>query len=213
MIAITKNKDVTTINMEFYLVNQTNDTSINLYVLATALKQQIEAVYNIKESNLVCVITIQPLYKYKLKDLARKLIFAVSNSITNDNVAEAYFCGNLAKINVNQIHAIISKQNIRTIPHEVGHLLGLDHPHARAKYNSVNDQAHELERNMTEEERRENLMSQTWYIQNAGKRENEALNLTKDQVALIIENYEINRLNKNYTLKKTWFGWKWITTV
>ncbi|MDX2171706.1 MAG: hypothetical protein SFY56_01210 [Bacteroidota bacterium] len=209
MITITQSNDLTVINIEFYLVNQTGDASINLFILASALKRQIEAVYNIMENNLLCIVSVQPLYKYKLKDLTRKLIFAVSNSITNDNVAEAYFCGNMAKINVNQIQAIISNQNVRTIPHEVGHLLGLDHPHARAKYNSVNEQAHELERNMTEEERGKNLMSQTWYIQKAGKRENEALNLTKNQVALIIENYKKNRLNKNFTLRKTWFGWKW----
>ena len=213
MIQITKHQSTINLTIEIYLINKTNDGTINLYMLANAIKKQIEAVYTKKfnEFELMCIVTVTPLYKYKLKQLVNKLIFAVSNYITNNNVAEANFCGSLVKINANQVSAIINKQNVRTVPHEVGHLLGFDHPHARAKFNSVNEHASELEKNMTEEERRVNLMSQTWYIQESGVKEIDALNLTESQLKLLIINFDDKHLNKNNNIKASVFGWRWTT--
>ena len=215
MINITKSQGNINLTIQIYLINKSHKNDINLYMLVTAIKQQIESVYTKKfnEVELICTVTIFPLYKYKLKQLVNKLVFVVSNHVTNNNVAEAEFCGSLVKINANHVNSIIAKQNSRTVPHEVGHLLGFDHPHARAKFNSVNEQASDLEKNMTEDERRINLMSQTWYIQEAGKKENDALHLTENQLKLLIQNFENKRLNKNYNIKPYLFGWRWATQI
>ncbi len=212
MISLIKNENTILLNFEIYLINKSNNSSVNLFILATTIKLQIESVYNKKYSNinLQCNVTITPLYKYELKKITTRIVFAVSNHITNNNVAEAYFCSNLVKINVNQLDAIISNKNTRSIPHEVGNLLGFNHPHARAKFNSVNEYATDFERNMTDAERQINLMSQTWYVQQAGKNENEALNLTQSQLELLIENFEKKRLNKNHSIKRSLFGWHWL---
>lgn len=47
---------------------------------------------------------------------------------------------------------------------------------------------------MTEAERKNNLMSQTWYIQKAGKTENEGLDITFGQLELMYRNFQSKSL-------------------
>ena len=100
---------------------------------------------------------------------------------------------------------IISGKNSRTIPHEVGHLLGWDHPHANAKFESINTTAHLLEQQLTETERQCNLMSQSWYAQKAGIPLEDATQISEKQIEVLLENYTTNSLNRNWHLK--YFLW------
>jgi hypothetical protein len=212
MIFLEKKEHKVFLAFHIYLINLSSKRFINLYQLADVIKKQLDTVYNSKYGNteLTCEIKIRPLYTHSLKNLYGKLVFAVVDTVTHDNVAEADFGGLLVKLNAKYIKSFITGANVRTIPHEVGHLLGFDHPHARAMYDSVNPQASIHEQNMTNEERRINLMSQTWYIQKAGNDVNTALHLTESQIQLLIENFEQKKLNKNYSIVKGMFWYKWI---
>lgn len=86
-------------------------------------------------------------------------------------------------------------------------MLGLDHPHDRAMFQSINPKAHLLEQTLNENERQHNLMSQTWYIQKTGIHLKEALQLSEKQIEVILEYYNKNQLNKNHHLKQFLF-WK-----
>lgn len=212
MIFLEKKEHTVFLVFNIYLINLSSNRFINLYQLADTIKKQLSVVYNATYGNteINCEIKIRPLYTHQLKDLYDKLVFAVVDTVTHDNVAEADFGGLLVKLNAKHIESFITGANVRTIPHEVGHLLGFDHPHARAIYDSVNTQASIHEQNMSNEERRINLMSQTWYIQKAGNDVNKALQLTESQIQLLIENYERKKLNKNYSILKGVFRYKWI---
>ena len=109
------------------------------------------------------------------------------------------------------IQDILSNSNVRTIPHEVGHLFGWSHPHANAAFESINKDATVLEQQLTEKERQCNLMSQTWYVQRAGVPLNEALKITEQQIKLLVELSHSKQLNKNYHLNYFLF-WKKLAT-
>jgi hypothetical protein len=212
MTFLEKKEDRVFLRFNICLINLSSAKTINLYQLAEVIKKQLEEVYNATYGSieLSCEIKIRPLYTYQLKNLYGKLVFALVDNITHDNVAEADFGGLLVKLNAKHIDSFIAGTNVRTIPHEVGHLLGFDHPHAKAMYDSVNTNASLYEQNMTKEERRVNLMSQTWYIQKAGNDMNTALHLTESQIQLLFENFEQKKLNKNYSIVKGMFRYKWV---
>lgn len=84
-------------------------------------------------------------------------------------------------------------------------MLGWEHPHANALFESVNPDASPLEKTLTEKERQCNLMSQTWYVQKANTPLDKSLQLTEQQIDLLILNYNSKSLNINYHLK----GYLW----
>jgi|GEM_PF-1053262 len=215
MLSVTRKDNLIILNFEIYLINKTSLVNINLFTLAVSIKKQIETVYSgtFGKIELQSNVSVKPLYDYKLKALHNKLVIAISSNITNDNVAEADFGGLLIKLNPKHLDSINSGINKRTIPHELGHILGLDHPHARGKFESVNMAASPLEQSITNQEKLNNLMCQSWYIQKAGITLNDALTLTENQVKLIFENYASKKLNKNYSLKRSFFRYKWIGNI
>jgi hypothetical protein len=95
----------------------------------------------------------------------------------------------------------------------LGHILGLDHPHARGKFESVNLEASALEQSITNNEKLNNLMCQSWYVQKAGVSLNDALALTENQVNLIFENFSFKKLNKDYRIKRRLFSYSWIGEI
>lgn len=214
MVSITQKENVVTLTISLFLINTTNNKQLNLFVLANTIKQQLETVYAGVFGNVVLTanVTVKPLYTYHLKMLYNKLVMAISNKITHDNAAEADFCGLLIKLNPKQINAINLGENKRTIPHELGHILGLDHPHANGKFESINLHASELEKEISNDEKTHNLMCQSWYIQKAGTALNDALTLTESQVQLMLQNFLSEKLNKNYSLKKRWFNYRWVAS-
>jgi hypothetical protein len=179
--------------------------------LCNAIKKQTEKIFTFNNANFSCSLTIILNPIKKIIDIPyHQLLVLIADNVSNDNVAEADFCGLRIKINANHVNAITSYQNQRTISHEIGHLMGWDHPHARGEFNSVNPEANKaFEQCMSEEERRTNLMSQTWYIQKAGTNLNAGTQLTEKQLALAHLNYLENKLNKNFHLRgHLW--WKYL---
>lgn len=214
MLSVNKKENLVLIDLEIFLINKSNHT-LNLFILAAAIKKQIEHVYKGKFGalELISSVNVKPLYKYHLRALYNKIVIAVSPHITNDNAAEADFSGLLIKLNPKHIESIISGANKRTVPHELGHLLGLDHPHANAAFESVNLKASILEQTISNEEKTKNLMCQSWYIQKAGINLNDALTLSENQLKLIYENYSSKKLNKNYSISKGFFNYNWIGKI
>lgn len=214
MLTVNKKDDLISIDLEIFLINR-SDQTINLFILATAIKKQIEQVYkgNFGAYELITTVNVKPLYKYSLRSIYNKTVIAISPHITNNNAAEADFSGLLIKLNPKQIESVISGTNKRTVPHEIGHLLGLDHPHANAAFESINLKASLLEQGISNEEKTTNLMCQSWYIQKAGINLNEALALTENQLKLICENYNSKKLNTNYNIAKGFFNYKWIGKI
>ena len=180
MLFLTRKENSIHLYFEILLINKSAG-NVNLFILAAAIKKQIEAVYKGKfgRFELTTVVTVKPIYKHQLKMLHNKLVIAVSEYVTNDNIAEADFGGLLIKLNLKYIESIISGNNKRTVPHELGHILGLDHPHANAAFESVNLKASLHEQVMRNEERTTNLMCQGRYVQKAGIELNSALHLTE----------------------------------
>ena len=135
----------------------------------------------------------------------KRVLFQIVDVIPNNNPAICDFKGLRIKLNKLYVNDIINGKNSRTIPHEIGHLLGWDHPHANAQFESVNKAAHLSEQELTETERQYNLMSQSWYSQKAGITLENAIELTEKQIEVLLENYNTNSLNKNWHLK--YFLW------
>ncbi len=214
MIEFNWNKENCLLHIEAYLIN-CSTSAVSLFDLAQVLKQQIETVYNVNINGveLKTKLVIIPLYHYRLKQLHNHLVFAISDKVTNDNIAEAYQYDSLVKLNAKQLPTILSNKNTRTIPHEIGHLFGWDHPHANGAYQSVNTNAHPLEQQLTEAERAINLMSQTWYIQRSGLSENDGKTIALPQLELLKLNYKNNVINKQNKLIKRWFRWYWGFTL
>ncbi len=214
MLTVSKKENVMQIDLEIFLINRSHQT-LNLFILAAAIKKQIETVYKGRFGalELATTVNIKPLYKYHLRTLYNKMVIAVSPHITNDNAAEADFKGLLIKLNPKHVESIISGNNKRTIPHELGHLLGLEHPHANATFESVNLNASVLEQAISNQEKTTNLMCQSWYIQKAGIELNDALSLIENQLKVIYENFNSKNLNRNYSITKGLLRYKWIGKI
>lgn len=207
MIQIQKNNLNVSITIDADIINISN-TKLNLYELQIALKKQLEKVYNsvIGKYNVSLQLNSRVISAIK-QCSPRRVLFQVVDSIPGNNPAEADFKGLRVKLNITNIKDFTSLENYRTLPHELGHLLGIDHPHDNAKFESVNPKAHALEQQLTEEERQHNLMSQTWYIQKANVDLNNSLQLTENQIDVILHYYFSNQLNQNKHLRYFWF-WK-----
>lgn len=207
MIRIQKNSLNVSITIEADIIN-TSNTKLNLYELQIALKKQLEKVYNTVMGKYNVTIQLNSRVISAVKQCSpRRVLFQVVDSISGNNPAEADFKGLRVKLNITNIKDFTSLENYRTLPHELGHLLGLDHPHDNAKFESVNPKAHALEQELTEEQRQHNLMSQTWYIQKANVDLNNSLQLTENQIDVVLQYYYSNQLNQNKHLRYFWF-WK-----
>lgn len=137
-----------------------------------------------------------------------KVLFQVVDTLPGKHPAEADFKGLRIRLNKTIINDIIYNRNVRTVPHELGHLFGWDHPHARAAYGSVNPESHPLEQQLTEEERRHNLMSQGWYPQRTNIPLEEAMQISEKQVELLLLYYRSGQLNRNLHLRRHNLFWK-----
>jgi len=146
---------------------------------------------------------------YRVQDCSpTKVLFQVVDTLPGNHPAEADFKGLRIRLNKAIINDIIYNRNVRTVPHELGHLFGWDHPHAPAKYESINTSAHLLEQQMTEEERRHNLMSQGWYPQRTSIPLEEAVQISEKQVELLLLYYRSGQLNRNLHLRRHNLFWK-----
>lgn len=170
------------------------------------MEQQIQNVFNKQIGKYTSHCDVQlKILKNQNQCSPKRILFQIVNTTPNNNPAICDFKGLRVKLNKLYVNDIISGKNSRTVPHEVGHLLGWDHPHANAKFESINTTAHLLEQHLTETERQCNLMSQSWYAQKAGIALEDATQISENQMQVLLENYRSNSLNKNWHLK--YFLW------
>lgn len=193
------------ISIDADIIN-TSSEIFDLEILKQSLITQLSNIYNqqIGKYSVKFFININILSRVSQCSKS-KILFQIVDTIKGNNPAEADFKGLRVKLNKNNIQDFISGKNFRTLPHEMGHLFGWDHPHANALFESINPDASSLEKTLTELQRQCNLMSQTWYAQKTGLPMDKALQLTEQQMDLLIINYNSNLLNKNYHLR----GYLW----
>ncbi len=207
MIFLTKQHHTIFIKLHADLIN-TSAQAFDLVALQRAIVTQLAQVYHasVGKYSLDIDTNIHVLQR-EAQCSEKNILFQIVDIIPGNNPAEADFKGLRIKLNRAIIPDIISNKNTRTIPHEIGHLFGWDHPHANAKYESINASAHPLEKQLTENERKHNLMSQGWYAQKALIPLDKAMQLTEKQIELLLLNYGSRQLNRNFHLKHFLF-WK-----
>lgn len=189
-------------------VLNTSAKRADLVSLARAIKWQLEQAFRCSAGRYNLSLKADVDVLYRVRDCnPHKILFQVVDHIAGNNPAEADFKGLRVKIHHAVVNDLIHKRNVRTMPHELGHLFGWDHPHARGTYGRVNPEAHELEQAMTEDERCHNLMSQGWYAQRAGIALEQAMQISEKQVELLLLHYRNEQLNRNLHLYGHWF-WK-----
>lgn len=213
MLQITKkisNKNLTlfTIELSGQLINLSIDRSLNLESLKTLIVKQLNSAYQFSNSRFECKIEPQIEIIYKERSIKKdKLLFCVTENVINNNMAQANFKGGIIKINNLHLPLIQSQKN-RTIPHELGHIFGWDHPHANGIFESVNLECDPIfEQTLSEKERQNNLMSQSWYIQKTGKSLDEGKEICLSQLELLLKNYTNHKLGNTFHLKGWWI-WK-----
>jgi len=205
MISVIEHNKLVSIHVNADLIN-TSDELFDLPKLKSAIISQLAAVYRGAVGSYSLSISIEVSILKRISQCShKKILFQIVNSIAGNNPAEADFKGLRIKLNKNYINDIILNKNKRTIPHELGHLFGWDHPHANAAFESINSMAHPLEQQLSEAERQTNLMSQTWYAQKAQIPLDKAILLSKNQIELLLLNHRNHELNKNKHLN--YFLW------
>lgn len=207
MISLKQNSNSIVINIEADIYNSSSQ-AFNLFSLRSSIAKQLQTVFHTSTGNYSLDIQYNITCCYKLRQCsAGRVLFQIVDTIPGNNPAEADFKGLRIKLNCAHVQDIIDMRNTRTIPHELGHLLGWDHPHAKAQYESVNLSSHVLEQQLTEDERKINLMSQTWYAQRAGIPLQNAMQISDKQIDLLLLNYNAGLLNINRHMKQ-FLWWK-----
>jgi len=205
MIHLKQINESVNITLNADLLNTSHEV-FDLEKLKTAIISQLHAVYRGSIGAYEINFSINLTIISKVSQCSsKKILFQIVDETPHNNPAICDFKGLRIKLNKLYINDIIIGKNSRTIPHEIGHLLGWDHPHANALFESINPEAHTLEQQLTENERQCNLMSQSWYAQKARLPLDKAIQLTEQQIDLLIINYNANLLNKNYHLR----GYLW----
>lgn len=207
MIQLTQKQQAIQLHIDADIIN-TSSQRFDLEALKTAIVKQLQSVFTVSVGcyNLSIYVDVAVL-KHVRECSPKKILFQIVDGISGNNPAEAVLKGMRIKLNKNVVEDIIQHRNQRTIAHEIGHLLGWNHPHANATFESINANAHMLEQQLSETERQCNLMSQTWYAQKANVPINTAIQITQQQIEVLIEYYQNSELNKNYHLNYFWF-WK-----
>jgi hypothetical protein len=201
MIAIAQKDNRIGIYLTASIINTSSDRA-DLVSLKRAIVSQLEKTFRCSAGRYQLSLKADIEVLYRVQDCSpNKVLFQVVDNITNNNLAEARLRSLRIQLNKTVINDIIYNRNVRTIPHELGHLFGWDHPHAPAKYESVNTEAHPLEQQMTEEERKHNLMSQGWYPQRTNIPLEQAMQISEKQVDLLLLHDRSGQLNRNFHLK------------
>ncbi len=207
MINVIKNKNRIKLTIQAQLINSSKQR-VDLFALKNAIIKQSLAVFNNRVGGYQIELQIDiKILTHVFQCSTKKVLIQIVDSISGGNAAEADMKGMRIALNKTYINEIISGINFRTIPHEIGHLLGWNHPHARGTFESVNKEAHPFEQALTEQERQCNLMSQTWYPQRINLPLQRAMSISEKQIDVLLEYYNTHQLNKNYHLKYFLF-WK-----
>ena len=207
MISVSKQNQRIQITIEADILN-TSSQAFKLEALKGSIIKQLHQVFNVSVGSYTLHLSITlNILKHVYQCSSKKLLFQIVDAIPNNNAADADLKGLRIKLNKAFVQDMISHKNTRTLPHEVGHLFGWNHPHANATYESINLEAHPFEQLLTEQQRKINLMSQTWYVQRANTPTDKAIQLTEHQLNILLEYSDLGLLNKNFHLNYFLF-WK-----
>ena len=207
MITVSKQNQLIQIKIDADILN-TSSRVFNLEALKSAIINQLQQVFNISVETFTINFSVTlKVLKHVYQCSPKKVLFQIVDTLPNNNAADADLKGLRVKLNQAFVQEMIDHKNTRTIPHEVGHLFGWNHPHANATFESINLNAHPFEQLLTEQQRQTNLMSQTWYAQRANIPLDKAIQLTPYQLNVLLEYYNLGFLNKNFHLNYFLF-WK-----
>lgn len=208
MIGISQKENRVGIYLSADIIN-TSSGRADLVSLRRAIVAQLEKTFRCAAGRYQLKLKADIDVLYRVNECSPvKVLFQIVNALPGNHPAEADFKGLRIMLNKTVVNDIIYNRNVRTIPHELGHLFGWDHPHARATYESVNPESHPLEQQLTEEERRHNLMSQGWYPQRTNIPLEEAMQISEKQVELLLLYYRSGQLNRNLHLRRRNLFWK-----
>ncbi len=208
MIGIAQKGNHIGIYLTASIINSSSDRA-DLVSLKRAIVSQLESTFRCSAGPYKLSLKADVEVLYRVKDCSpAKVLFQIVDALPGNHPAEADFKGLRIRLNKAIINDIIYNRNVRTVPHELGHLFGWDHPHARASYESVNPESHPLEQQLTEEERKHNLMSQGWYPQRTNIPLEEAMQISEKQIDLLLLHYRSGQLNRNLHLKRHNLFWK-----
>ncbi len=207
MITVSKQNQLIQIKIDADILN-TSSQLFKLEALKSAIINQLQQVFNVSVETYTINFSITlKVLKHVYQCSPKKVLFQIVDTIPNNNAANADLKGLRVKLNQAFVQEMIDHKNTWTIPHEVGHLFGWNHPHANATFESINLNAHPVEQLLTEQQRQTNLMSQTWYAQRANIPLDKAIQLTPYQLNVLLEYYNVGLLNKNFHLNYFLF-WK-----
>ena len=208
MIGIAQKQNRIGVYLTADIINTSSERA-DLVSLKRAIVSQLESTFRCSAGKYNLSLKAEVNVLYRVRDCSpTRILFEVVDTIAHNNPAEARLRSLRIQLNKTVVNDIIYHRNIRSIPHELGHLFGWEHPHAPAKYESINMEAHPLEQQMTEEERRHNLMSQGWYPQRSNIPLEEAMQISEKQVDLLLLYYRSGQLNKNLHLRRHNLFWK-----
>lgn len=207
MITVSKQNQSIQIKIDADILN-TSSRVFNLEALKSAIINQLQQVFNVSIETFTIDFSVTlKVLEHVYQCSPKKVLFQIVDTIPNNNAADADLKGLRIKLNQVFVQEMIDHKNTRTLPHEVGHLFGWNHPHANATFESINLDAHPFEQLLTEQQRQTNLMSQTWYAQRANIPLDKAIQLTPYQLNVLLEYYNLGLLNKNFHLNYFLF-WK-----
>jgi RHS repeat-associated protein len=187
-----------TITVNAVVYNNSSKSDIDMDKLKSAIEKQIGSVFNFSGDGFTVKMNLNLSVAKSLDDIKETdHVFQVVDQDklgSNGVIASGDPLGLNIKIGANHVDEIIKGDNTRSVAHELGHTAGWDHPHDK-NGNAAPSTDYEK---MTVEQMRQNLMSQTWFIQkyNANATTS-ATSITQGQMQLLGNNCQNDKLNKN----------------
>jgi hypothetical protein len=166
---------------------------------------QIKTAFGHNDDNLQVNVSVNLEVANSIDDIKKTdhVFQIVDNQKLGANLAAAQLKGlNVRMSKTLADHIISGGDNTRTLPHEVGHSGGLNHPHGKT-FGSENTESNGYI-DVAASQRGQNLMSQSWYVSQAGYPLGNARQVTKNQYEYMYHQYQSGKLNQNSPVKTKW---------
>ena len=192
------------ITLNGVVFNNSSNKSFDLEALKKAISFQIKAAFQQETDTYKVNVDVNLRVVNSANDIGEKdhVFQIVDQKEVGSNIAVADLKGLNVRIGSNYVQKIIDNSNSRSVPHEVGHTGGLDHPHG-ATFNSNNPSSNGFV-DVPERQKGKNLMSQTWYAKHDKHASGGARELTADQYEYMYQQYAAGRLNNRSPVETSW---------